>query len=146
MGQERHATSHADRGFTARSPISMRTLRSTIEALRDHGTSLPEPYGDCFDANPPSDGPWPAGLPTSPPLGDFYAACDGGRIGPYSFLACDELAAETAAISDWMESLGCDELPQRGLWLVFGHDDYGHTLIWDADRDAVLLYESDGGD
>jgi hypothetical protein len=124
----------------------MRALRSTIEALRIHGTSLPEPYCECFDANPPSSGPWPAGLPTSPQLEGFYAACDGGRLGAYAFLSLDELATETAATADWMESMGSDELPQKGLWLVLGHNDYGHTLIWDADRDAVLLYDSDGGD
>jgi hypothetical protein len=124
----------------------MRTLRSTIEALRNHGTSLLEPYRDSFEANPPSSGPWPSGLPTSPQLQDFYAACDGGRLGGYTFLALDELATETAATADWMESLGSEELPQKGLWLVFGHNEHGHTLIWDADRDAVLLYDSDGGD
>jgi hypothetical protein len=125
---------------------SMRALRSTIELLRDHGSELPEPYCDCFDANPPSSNPWPGGLPTCPPLQEFYAACDGGRIGPYQFLPRDELSAETAAIADWMESIGSEELPQQGLWLVLGHNEYGHTLIWDADRDAVLLYDSDGGD
>ena len=124
----------------------MRVMRSTIEMLRNHGTALPEPYCDCFDANPPAGGPWPAGLPTSPQLQEFYLACDGGRIGPYSFLSVDELAAETAATADWMASLGSEELPEKGLWLVLGHDEYGHTLIWDADRDAVLLYDTDGGD
>ncbi len=124
----------------------MRALRSTIETLRNHGTTLPEPYRDCFDANPPSSDPWPAGLPTSPQIQEFYAACDGGRLGAYSFLSLDELAAETAATAAWMESMGSEELPQKGLWLVLGHNDYGHTLIWDADRDAVLLYDSDGGD
>lgn len=123
----------------------MRSLRSTIEALRNHGTSLPEPDCDCFNANPPSGGPWPAGLPTSPLLQDFYATCDGGTFGAYTFLSLDELAAETAVTADWMESMGSDELPQKGLWLVLGHNEYGHTLIWDADRDAVLLYDSDGG-
>ena len=124
----------------------MRTLRSTIAALRRHGDSLPEPYCDCYDANPPSGSPWPAGLPRSPLLQDFYAACDGGRLGAFSFLSLDELADETESTADWMQSTGCDAMPVKGHWLVFGNHDFGLTLIWDADRDAVLLYDSDGGD
>src|SRR6185437_14010472 len=76
-------------------------------------------------------------------LQEFYAACDGGRMGAYSFLSLDELAGETGVTADWMESRGSDELPQQNLWLVLGHNEYGHSLIWDADRDAVLLYDSD---
>jgi hypothetical protein len=56
----------------------------TIEMLRNHGATLPEPYCDCFDANPPSNRPWPTGLPTSPLLQEFYAACDGGLASKQS--------------------------------------------------------------
>jgi hypothetical protein len=37
-------------------------------------------------------------------------------------------------------------MPPKGRWLVFGSNEFSHSLIWDADRDAVLLYDSDGGD
>jgi hypothetical protein len=125
---------------------TMRPLRSTIQALRTHGKSLAEPFCDCFSAEPPSGGRWPKGLPSSPLFDEFYAACDGGDLGPFSFLPMAEIAADTESAADWMEDVAPEGLPPRGRWLVFGRNDYGHELIWDADRDAVLLYDSDGGD
>jgi hypothetical protein len=44
-----------------------------------------------------------------------------------------------------MERMGCDAMPTEGHWLLFGRHEYSLDLIWDADRDAVLLYGSDGG-
>jgi hypothetical protein len=124
----------------------MRTWRSVIEALQGHGRSLPEPWCDCYHADLPSGAPWPTGLPPSPLLQDFYAACDRSTLGSFTFLAKDELASRTAGAADWMETTGCDMMPPEGRWLVFGRHAYGLDLIWDADRDAVLLYDSDGGD
>src|SRR5690242_20286329 len=89
---------------------------------------------------------WPEGLPSSPSLREFYAECDGGSLGPFSFLPLAEVADETRSLGDWMEGREPDGMPPRGRWPVFGNNEYGHSLIWDADRDAVLLYDSDGGD
>lgn len=123
----------------------MRSLQSTIRALREHGQLLSEPL-DGNIVEPPSGGSWPQGLPSSPLLREFYAECDGGTLGPFSFLPLGEVADETATIGDWMEQTGADEeMPPRGRWLVFGSGEYGHALIWDADHDAVLLYDSDSG-
>jgi hypothetical protein len=79
-------------------------------------------------------------------LREFYAECDGGTLGPFSFLPLAEVADETTSTADWMEGREPDEMSPRGRWLIFGSNEYGHSLIWDADRDAVLLYDSDGGD
>jgi hypothetical protein len=124
----------------------MRSLRATIRALREHGPSLPESLGDCYHAEPPGGARWPEGLPSCPSLREFYAACDGGTLGPFAFLPLAEVADETASMADWLEGGEPDGMPPRGRWLVFGSNEYGHSLIWDADRDAVLLYDSDGGD
>ena len=124
----------------------MRTLRSTIRALREHGRSLPEPLCDCFDANPPGKARWPKGLPSSPVLAEFYAECDGGNLGTFSFLRLAEVADQTRSTTEWMAGREPEGMPPEGRWLVFGSNEYGHSLIWDADRDAVLLYDSDGGD
>ena len=123
----------------------MRTLRSVIRALRTHGGSLPEPLCDLFNAAPPSGAPWPEGLPSSPVLREFYAECDGGSLGPFCFLTLAEVADDTASTAEWMEGMEPDGMPPRGRWLAFGDNEYGLSLIWDADRDAVLLYASDGG-
>jgi hypothetical protein len=124
----------------------MRTLRAVIEALQAHGKFLPEPLCDCYDAHAPSGARWPTGLPSSPLLRDFYAACDGARLGAFRFLPLGELTSRTADVVDWMKSTGCDAMPTEGQWLAFGRHECGLDLIWDADRDAVLLYGSDGGD
>jgi hypothetical protein len=124
----------------------MRTLRSVIEALQRHGESLPEPWCDCYSANLPSGDRWPAELPSCVLLQDFFAMCDGASLGAFSFLPIGELADRTASAAEWMESTGCDETPPAGRWLIFGRHEYGLDLIWNADRDAVLLYDSDGGD
>jgi len=124
----------------------MRTLRSVIEVLQSHSESLPEPRCDCYNAKRPSGARWPTGLPSSLLLQEFYAACDGARLGAFSFLPLGELLTRTASAADWMESTNCDEMPPEGRWLMFGRHEYGLDLIWNADRDDVLLYDSDGGD
>jgi hypothetical protein len=113
-----------------------------IRAILKHRESLPEPL-DIYNAEPPRGAPWPEGLPSSPSLLEFYAECDGGSIGPCSFLPLAEVADETESTADWMEQRGQDEMPPRGHWMVIGSNEYGHSLIWDADRDAMLVYDSD---
>ena len=125
----------------------MRTLQSMLQALRKHGKSLPEPLCDCFSVKPPGKARWPKDLPTSRLLAEFYAECDGGSLGSFRFLRLGELAQHTQWEADWMARVVEPEgMPPRCRWLVFGSNEYGHSLIWDADRDAVLLYDSDGGD
>lgn len=124
----------------------MRDFRTTVRALRDRGPSLPEPYGDGFRAEPPSGGRWPGALPPCPLLQEFYDECDGGPIGPYDFLPLEELAEETADVLDWMETHADEgEIPKQGRCVMFARNEYGHDLLWDADRDAVLAFDSDGG-
>jgi hypothetical protein len=53
------------------------------------------------------------------------------------------VADETESTADWMEGRETDGMPMRGRWMVIGRNEYGHSLIWEADRDAVLLYDSD---
>ncbi|HWE40745.1 MAG TPA: hypothetical protein VG406_29665 [Isosphaeraceae bacterium] len=125
----------------------MRDLRSTVRALRERGGSLSEPYCDGFHLEPPSGERWPKGLPASPLLREFYAECDGGELGSFSFLPLEELAEETESVLDWMEgNTDPGARPKAGRCVMFGHNEYSHALIWDADRDAVLIYDSDGGD
>jgi hypothetical protein len=125
----------------------MRDLRTTIRALRERSESLPEPYCDAFAVHPPSGARWPDGLPASPLLQEFYAECDGGDLGSFSFLPLEELAEETDSVLDWMEGKADpDAMPKKGRCVMLGHNEYDHCLLWDADRDAVLLYDSDGGD
>jgi hypothetical protein len=38
-------------------------------------------------------------------------------------------------------SPGLDLKP--GRWIEFGNHEYGHSLLWDADADEVLLYSAD---
>lgn len=120
----------------------MRTLQSVLRALLKHAQSLPEPL-DLYRIEPSSKQPWPEGLPANSLLHEFYAECDGGSLGPFSFLALAEVPDETESTADWMEGRGTEGMPATGRGVVIGCNEYGHSLIWDADRDAVFLYDSD---
>jgi hypothetical protein len=117
----------------------MRDWRSRLEKWVRGWDRLQELTQDCFPVRPQAGATWPAGLPCCPALADFYARCDGGTFGPYTFLPAAELADPAAG---WLEdSPGLEPVP--GRWVHVGDHEYGHALLWDSGPDEVVLYSPD---
>ena len=121
----------------------MRPWQKTIAALTQHASALPEPFWDIYELDPPSDAPWPRALPACPPLQELYKLTDGGSLGAFSFLPLGEIEETTTSAREWIDSLGLDDLLPPGRWFEFGTNEHGLNLIWNADRDTVLLYSTD---
>jgi hypothetical protein len=72
-------------------------------------------------------------------LSDLYALCDGGKFGAYSLSSVAELADPSAG---WLAgSPGLDLT--AGRWVELGSHEHGHTVLWDARADEVVLYSPD---
>jgi hypothetical protein len=107
-----------------------------LERLVRFAGQLPEPL-DSFFARPPSDQPWPEGLPIGTALAEFYGHCDGGELAVYHWLEVGELPRETKELRDWLDQIGDDEAPEDFVVLAQFSDG---TLVWDPARDRVRAF------
>jgi len=98
--------------------------QGTLAALVRFGKDLPEPM-QTFRALPPAGRRWPKGLPSCPPLVDFYELCDGGFFYCWRFLPLREVKRQTAALQSRAQVL-----------LGYGSDPF--ALIWDSGQDEVI--------
>jgi hypothetical protein len=117
----------------------MRDWRLRLARWAKAWDRLPELTRDCFEIRPPSGTAWPKEVPTCAALSDLYALCDGGTFGAYTLSAVAELADPSTG---WLAgSPGLDL--KSGKWVDLGSHEYGHTLLWDAEADEVMLYSPD---
>jgi len=117
----------------------MRDWRARLEMWVDVWDRLEELTRDCFPVSRSSGLPWPVGLPTCPALTDFYARCDGGTFGAYLVSPVSGLGDPSAG---WLAGSPGPDL-SHGRWVEFGSHEFGHTLLWNADADEVMLYSPD---
>lgn len=123
----------------------MRDWQIELEKMVRFSGRLPELIREGFEANPPSGGSWPDGLPTCPALRDFYRLCDGGNIGGYFPVPLAEIADETERLNEWIEDRGGEDELTPGGWVIIGRNEADLCILWDAAKDRLFLYDSDGG-
>ena len=123
----------------------MEKWQSRLTKLVRYGDRLPEPLCDCFNARPPSEHPWPNGIPSSSALVAFYSLCDGGQMRNYEFRALGELRPGKRGVEDWPGDV--DWEGEKGLspgrWLVLGSLDHGPPFIWDEGKDDIAWTDYD---
>lgn len=117
----------------------MRDWEGKLENWVQVWDQLSESTRDCFPISRPSGNSWPAALPSCPTLIEFYARCDGGTFGTYTVGPLAEVSDPSSG--EWSDSPGLELTP--GRWIQFGYHEYGHTLLWDADNDEVVIYSPD---
>ena len=111
--------------------------------------SDPELFPLCvYKADPPTSAVWPAHLPRSQEIADFYAACNGGFIADFNWYALEQVAPET---DRWIQTGvgyyadGTNAL-DAGRHVALAVDSAGAPLIWDAQTDLVATFFFKGGD
>ena len=96
---------------------------------------------------PPSNTPWPAELPTSESIKDFYSICDGGIIEGFNFEHVSDLIKEN---DYWKINLtnyytnGSSPIKLSHLYLAW--DDGAAPLFWNSADNMMASFWFKGGD
>jgi len=102
-----------------------------------------------FRVRPPDPSPWPAGLPSSDAIREFYGLCDGGVLSlEASWFAKHELIPRRDDLRGQLFDYRGDGKhvlhPERHV--VLGEDSAGAPLIWDAESGELSTFYWKGGD
>lgn len=120
---------------------------TTLTSYFNETDDLPDPLY-LYIVDPPSKEAWPANLPSTKDIEEFYSVTNGGEFGPMiRFLYKEELVKEnemwTDTLSDYDEK-GSIIDPQKHL--VFANDSDGAPWILNTETGEVGCFYWKGGD
>jgi hypothetical protein len=121
--------------------------RQRLQQLVEKPPTSPFPL-TVFNFRKPTRAEWPASLPCSELIREFYAICDGGLFSmDCEWYPVGDLVARNEKAHQLLAGYNKDGSSPliRGRHLVFGHDAGGAPYIWDSQTDEVTTFWFKGG-